>query len=562
MPLAKFLKKAKNISEPVLDGLPTNPHKLFDYLSTEVLAQYVDEQGLKFIRGAYEFAHKAHLGQKRKSGEHYIIHPVHVALTLAELRLDENTICAAILHDVVEDTHISEEKLIKHFGEDVATLVDGVSKIDKLDFYSKEQAEAENIRKMLLAMSKDIRVIIIKLADRLHNMRTLSSLRADKRRRISLQTLEIFAPIANRLGLYKWNTELQELCFKHIYPKRYKALVGAVKGRDGNRSAKVRKMRSDIQGAIDSASMYGKVAGRRKSVYSIYKKMVRKSLSFENLNDIYAFRILVDNVDDCYRALGVIHNHYKPIPGKFVDYIAIPKVNGYQSLHTVVFGPFGDNIEIQIRTEAMHQIAESGVAAHWIYKSGEENKAAESVDLSRQWLIDLLDPDRQSSNPAEFLEHLKTDLYADEVYVFTPKGGIKKMPRGATALDFAYAVHTGVGSKSSSAKINSKRALLSAVLNNGDHVEIITNDHSTPTLAQLNYTVTGRARSHIRSYLNTQSNDDARVIGKKLFKQALKVRSLRERFINDEKKQKLLTVLNINTWDELLIEIGRGHRVA
>jgi len=563
MPLAKLLKRAKPILESEINGLPTEPNKLFEYLFGKVLTDYVDEQGLQFIRSAYDFAYKAHYGQKRKTGEHYITHPLHVALTLAELRLDENTICAAILQDVIEDTNVSEGRLIQRFGEDVARLVDGVSKIDKLDFYSKEHTEAENIRKMLMAMSQDIRVIIIKLADRLHNMRTLSLLRADKQRRISLQTLEIFAPIANRLGLYKWNTELQELCFKYIFPKRYRALTAAVKERDGNRTAKVRKMRADIQGAIEQAGIYGHVAGRRKSTYSIYKKMVKKQLKFDSLNDIYAFRILVDNVDDCYRALGVIHNHYKPIPGRFIDYVAIPKANGYQSLHTIVFGPFGDNIEIQIRTEAMHQIAESGVAAHWMYKAeGDNSKAEESVNLSRQWLIDLLDPDRQSSNPAEFLEHLKTDLYADKVYVFTPKGSIKKMPRGSTALDFAYAVHTDVGSNSSSAIINSKRSLLSTVLNNGDHVNINTTEQSKPTLSQLNYAVTGRARSHIRAYLNAQSNDDALIIGKKLFKKALKLRSLKKRFISAEKKKALLKTLDIQTWDKLMIEIGRGERLS
>ncbi len=560
-------KQAKLKSEPTIanvdkDRLQVNPHKLFNRLCDKKLAEYLDKDALVLVRKAYAFANDAYHGHVRNKGEHFIIHPIHVATVLAELKLDENSICAAILYDVFDRGNVTHEDVSTSLNQDIAVLVDGISKINSLNFSTREQAEAENIRKMLMAMAKDIRVIIIKLGQRLHTMRTLDDLEDEKQRRVSLQTLEIFAPLANRLGLHHWNTEFQELCFKNIYPKRYNALVDAIKERDGNRSAKVRKMSADIQKSLDESGIYAHVTGRRKSPYSIYKKMVSKKRTFDQLNDLYAFRVLVDNVDDCYRALGVIHNHYKPIPGRFVDYIAIPKANGYQSLHTVVFGPFGDNIEVQIRTEGMHRAAEAGVAAHWLYKVDNSPRANESVNLSRQWLIDLLDPNSHSSNPTEFLEHLKTDLYVNQVYVFTPEGDIKKLPRGATALDFAYAVHTGVGSKSESAIINSQPALLSTELNNGDHVQIVTNKKAMPLLAWLNFAITGRARSQIRAFLNTQSSESALKIGKKLFKQELRNHGFSKKAVSDEKKQTLLSSLKIDEWSDLLIEIGRGNRIA
>lgn len=542
--------------------LQINPHKLFSRLCDKTLANYLDKDALVLVRKAYAFASDAYHGQARNLGEHFIIHPLHVATILAELKLDENSICAAILYDVLDKSDVSHEDVSLSLNEDIAQLVDGVSKINRLNFSTREQAEAENIRKMLMAMSKDIRVIIIKLGQRLHTMRTLSDLDDEKQRRVSLQTLEIFAPLANRLGLRQWNIEFQELCFKSIYPKRYNALVDAIKDRDGNRSAKVRKMNADIQKSLDESGIYSHVTGRRKSPYSIYKKMVSKKRSFDELNDLYAFRVLVDNVDDCYRAFGVIHNHYKPIPSRFVDYIAIPKANGYQSLHTVVFGPFGDNIEVQIRTEGMHRAAEAGVAAHWLYKTDDNPRSSEPVNLSRQWLIDLLDPNSHSSNPTEFLEHLKTDLYVDQVYVFTPNGDIKQLPRGATALDFAYAVHTGVGSKSESAIINSQDTILSTELNNGDYVQIVTNKKATPLLAWLNFAITGRARAQIRTHLNAQSSDSALKVGKKLFKQELRNHGFNKKAVTDDKKHTLLISLKINTWNDLLIEIGRGNRIA
>ena len=539
--------------------LPRSPHRAFNVLCNR-LSAYLDKDAISDIQRAYTYAHDAHYGQTRKSGEHYIMHPLEVADTLAELKMDQQTIQAALLHDVVEDTG-SQQKEIEHlFGKSVASLVDAVSKISQIHFESREHAEAENFRKMLLAMSQDIRVIIVKLADRLHNMRTLRVFKPEKQRRISQQTLNIYAPIANRLGLYQWSIELQDLCFLAIYPKRHDALTKALKARDGNRKAKVRKLQIAVQKVINDASIFGSVSGRRKSVYSIYKKMQRKKLSFEELKDIYGFRVIVDNVDDCYRSLGVIHNHYKPIPGRFSDYIAVPKANGYQSLHTVVFGPFGDNIEIQIRTEEMNRVAEAGVAAHWMYKlDGEE--AVKSQNLSRQWLIDLLDPDHQSSNPKEFLEHLKMDLYTDEVYVFTPKGDIKKLPHGSTALDFAYAVHTDVGSKCAGVKINGRLAPLSSVLSHGDQIEVMLSKTATPNLAWLNYAVTGRARSKISSYLKSQSSSDAHKLGKRLLTQAVRQRGFSKRSITAEQKRLVLQEFGLETWDQLLIDIGTGNRV-
>lgn len=537
-----------------------SPHSAFHALC-ERLATYLDKDAISNIQRSYTYAHDAHSGQTRKSGEHYIMHPLEVADTLVELKMDEQSIQAALLHDVLEDTSSQQQEIEHLFGQSVANLVDAVSKISQINFESREHAEAENFRKMLLAMSQDIRVIIIKLADRLHNMRTLGVFKPEKQRRISQQTLNIYAPIANRLGLYQWSTELQDLCFQVIHPKRHYALNKALKARDGNRKAKVRKLQAAIQKAINDSGIFGSVTGRRKNVYSIYKKMQRKQLSFEELIDIYGFRVIVDNVDDCYRSLGVIHNHYKPIPERFSDYVAVPKANGYQSLHTVVFGPFSDNIEIQIRTEEMNRIAEAGVAAHWMYKLGDK-ETIKAKNLSRQWLLDLLDPDHQSSNPKEFLEYLKMDLYTDEVYVFTPKGDIKKLPRGSTALDFAYAVHTDVGSKCAGVKINGQLAPFSSVLGNGDQVEVVLSKTAAPNIAWLNYAVTGRARSKISMYLKSQSSVDAHKLGKRLLTQAIRQRGItKKRLVTEKQKQVLLQEFGIDTWENLLIQIGTGNRV-
>ena len=539
-----------------------NSHTLFSQLCDKHLIEYLDSQALSNVHKAYMIAREAYQGHQRSDGVAFIIKALESARIISELKLDENSICAAILYDIYSKGSLSREDLQQAMNEDVASLVDGIAKINRLNFASREQAEAENIRKMLMATAKDVRVIIIKLAQRLDTMRGIGSLTEDKQRWVSSQTLEIYAPLANRLGLRHWSSELQELCFQQIYPKRYKALVDVIKERDGNRSAKVRKLREDIHKSITEAGILSEVSGRRKSPYSIYKKMVRKKRTFEQINDLYAFRVVVDNVDDCYRVLGVIHNCYKPIPGRFVDYVAIPKANGYQSLHTVVLGPFGDNIEIQIRTEGMHKVAEAGIAAHWLYKSDDIAKNTNPVNMSRQWLIDLLDPDNHSSNPAEFLEHLKTDLFVDRVYVFTPNGDIKKLPRGATALDFAYSVHTDVGSKSKIAIINSSEALLSTELRNGDHVRIVTDSQAEPKLSWLNFAVTGRARSQIHSYLNSQNSEAARKVGNKLFRRELDRRGLRKKDISVGVQKEFLAALNIETWEDLMVDIGRGNRIA
>ena len=518
------------------------------------LELYLPKEAVEDVYQAFLFAEICHRGQTRQSGELYIHHPIEVADTLVSLKMDSPTIMAALLHDVIEDSETTSEDLTEKFGADVTLLVDGVSKISQISFDSKEQAEAENFRKMLMAMSEDVRVIIIKLADRLHNMRTLGIMRADKQRRISKQTLEIYAPIAERLGLYQWARELQDLCFSYLYPKRYDAISKTIKKREGNRKLIVEKLSQSLDATLANAGIENyEVKGRRKSVYSIYKKMVNKSRSFDELYDIYGFRLIVNSISECYQVLGIIHNAYKPIHGRFHDYIAIAKSNGYQSLHTVVFGPLGDNIEVQIRTVEMDRIAESGVAAHWVYKTDDNTKVETSNHLARQWLLDLLDPSNQSGTPIEFLEHLKTDLYPDEVYVFTPKGDIKKMPRGSTALDFAYAVHTGVGTHSTGARINRTLASLPTVLNNGDSVEIITSDSSWPTTAWLNYAVTAKARTQIRNYLKQQTEEDALKLGKRLLAGATKQRLFGRKKIPNAVQEKLLKELGPVSYTHLTL---------
>ena len=412
-----------------------------------------------------------------------------------------------------------------------------------------------------MAMSEDIRVMIINLADRLHNMRTLEVMGAEKQRRISRQTLDIYAPIAERLGLYQWARELQDLCFQYLYPKRHSGISKAIKQREGNRKRIVEKLRQSLEQTMQSSSIENyTIRGRRKSVYSIYKKMLKKKRSFEELHDIYGFRIIVPTVEDCYRVLGIIHGRYKPIPGRFADYVAIPKTNGYQSLHTVVFGPLGNNVEVQIRTDTMDQVAEAGVAAHWVYKSDQEEPQP-STHLARQWLLDLLDPSHQPGNPIEFLEHLKTDLYPDEVYVFTPKGDIKKMPRGSTALDFAYAVHTDVGNHCTGARINRELATLPSVLHNGDSVEIITSKQSWPTAVWLNYAVTAKARTRILHYLKNQTREDALKLGKRLLAGATKRRMFGRYKVSRPVEAALLNNLGLESWSDLLVDIGLGYRL-
>ena len=526
----------------------------------DALRGYLDDGAVEEIYRAYLFGAEAHAGQQRQSGEPYIHHPVAVAEILTELRLDSRSIIAAILHDVIEDTPTPKEELETEFGQEVALLVDGVSKIGQIEFDSKEHAEAENFRKMLMAMSKDIRVILIKLADRLHNMRTLDALPLQKRRRVARQTMDIYAPIANRLGLYQWSRELQDLSFQYLYPNRYGAIERAIRKRQGNRKSVIKKLQSAIESELKSSGVEAEVIGRKKSVYSIYKKMLEKRKKFEDLQDIYGFRIIVNTLDDCYRVLGIVHSLYKPIPGRFRDYIAIPKANGYQSLHTLVFGAFGASLEVQIRTVEMNRTAEAGIAAHWIYKS-DKKSGVRTQELARQWLLDLLDTQRSSGNPGEFLEHLKIDLFPDEVYVFTHQGDIKKLPRGATALDFAYAVHTDVGNQCAGVRVNRELVSLPTVLHNGDHIEIITSANARPTASWLNYTVTGKARASIRHYLKKQQGHEAVKLGKRLLDHAIKNRRIGKIKLSTKVKKDLLDKLGVDSWDKLLEDIGLGKRL-
>ena len=525
------------------------------------LAHYLKPPDIERVQEAYQFSDKAHEGQYRDSGEPYISHPLAVARILADWHLDPQALMAALLHDVMEDTKVSKAEISKRFGKSVAALVDGLSKLAKIEFQSQQDAQAENFRKMLLAMARDVRVILIKLADRLHNMRTLDAVPQGKRRRISLETLEIYAPIANRLGLNNIYQELQELAFSHLYPLRYRVLAKATKAARGNRGQVVGKILEEIKQRLPEAGIKAEVTGREKHLYSIYKKMLEKNLSFSQVLDIYGFRVVVDKVPECYLTLGVLHSLYKPVPGKFKDYIAIPKVNGYQALHTTLIGPYGTPMEIQIRTRDMHRVAEAGVASHWLYKNTDAN-LNDLQHKTHRWLQSLLDIQSESGDPAEFLEHVKVDLFPDEVYVFTPKGKIMALPRGATAVDFAYAVHTQVGNRCVATKINYELVPLRTELKNGDRVEIITAPHANPNRAWLNYVKTGKARSHIRHFLKTTHYQESTELGEKLLDRALRVLEKDLGEIGDEQWEKLLRDTTAKSREELFADIGLGKRLA
>lgn len=472
------------------------------------------------VRTAFLFAEQAHRGQTRRSGEPYIHHPIAVAVILAGMRMDTQTIQGAVMHDVIEDTGINKSDLAKRFGDSVADLVDGVTKLGKVHFETSEEAQAENFRKMLLAMSRDIRVVLIKLADRLHNMRTMGVMVPEKRRRISRETLEIYAPIAQRLGINPIRIELEELAFAHLYPKRWHTLGEALRAARGHRKEVVAKIRATIEERLKQEQIPGLVKGREKHVYSIYQKMRKKHLPFSAVTDVYAFRIVVDRIDTCYRTLGLIHNLFKPVPGRFKDYIAIPKSNGYQSLHTVLFGPYGLPIEVQIRTEDMHRVAEAGLAAHWLYKSGEPS-ASGAQQQAHAWLQQLLELLQQGGDSREFLEHVKMDLFPDQVYVFTPKGKIMRLPQGATVIDFAYAVHTDIGDHCVAAKVNDQFVPLSTPLYNGAQVDIITAPSAAPNPGWLDFVVSGKARANIRARLKTIQYGEAEIMGRRLLDKAL-----------------------------------------
>ena len=522
---------------------------------------YLDPEHVEEIRRAYDFGAVAHDGQHRASGEPYIYHPLHVARILGEMRMDHETLVAALLHDVIEDTPTAKEQIAEDFGTQVADLVDGVSKLTQMSFETKAEAQAENYRKMLMAMTRDIRVILVKLADRLHNMRTLSALRSEKRRQIARETLDIYAPIANRLGLNNIRLELEDLGFAALYPKRHKVLATEVKMARGHRKQVVRKIERAIKTRLKQEELSGKVLGREKHLYSLYQKMHKKGLSFSEVLDVYAFRILLDSVDACYRVLGAVHNLYKPVPGKFKDYIAIPKGNGYQSLHTVLFGPYGVPLEVQIRTHEMHEVAESGIAAHWVYKNDDADGNVASK-RAREWLRELLEMQKKAGNSIEFIENVKVDLFPDQVYVFTPAGEIMDIQRGSTAVDFAYAVHTDVGNTCVAVKIDRRYAPLRTPLVTGQSVEVVTAPWGHPNPNWLNFVVTGKARANIRAYLKNLHQGEAVDLGKRLLNQSLTAEGLSLDQVPAETMESLLTEFGLEDQEALFEEVGLGKRIA
>ena len=525
----------------------------------KMLESYLDEDQVQDVYRAYLFGAEAHEGQRRVSGEPYIYHPIAAARILAELRLDHKTIVAAILHDVIEDTPTAKEQIADSFGTEVAELVDGVSKLTQIEFETQAEAQAENFRKMILAMVRDIRVILVKLADRLHNMRTLGVMPPDKRRRIARETLDIYAPIANRLGINALRVELEDLGFAALYPLRYKVLEKAVLASRGHRKEVLNKIEASIKRRVGQEGLQGRILSREKHLYSLYKKIRDKTLSFEETYDVYAFRIVVDEIDTCYRALGIMHNLFKPVPGKFKDYIAIPKANGYQSLHSILFGPYGVPIEVQIRTEEMDKIAESGVAAHWVYKGSEENIDQMNAG-AREWLRELLEMQTHAGDSLEFLENVKLDLFPDAVYVFTPAGEIMKLQHGATVIDFAYAVHTDVGNTCIASRVDRQLVPLRTVLRNGQTVEIVTAVGAHPSPAWLSFVVSAKARSNIRHYQKNLKREEAVELGRRMLERALGVFETSADKVPGKRVRALLDEYHLKTEEDLLVEIGLGRR--
>ncbi|MBM7038288.1 bifunctional GTP diphosphokinase/guanosine-3',5'-bis pyrophosphate 3'-pyrophosphohydrolase [Vibrio ulleungensis] len=532
---------------------------LFDSLK-DVAQDYLSEPQVEALRQSYVVAKDAHEGQTRSSGEPYIIHPVAVARILAEMRLDLETLQAALLHDVIEDTEVTKEELQEQFGTAVAELVDGVSKLDKLKFRDRKEAQAENFRKMVLAMVQDIRVILIKLADRTHNMRTLGALRPDKRRRIARETLEIYSPLAHRLGIHNIKSELEELGFEALYPNRYRVLKEVVKTARGNRKEMIARIHSELEGRLAECGLNAKVVGREKNLFSIYNKMKTKEQRFHTIMDIYAFRVIVDTADTCYRVLGQVHSLYKPRPGRMKDYIAVPKANGYQSIHTSMVGPHGVPVEVQIRTEDMDQMADKGVAAHWSYKSNSDRTGTTAQIKAQRWMQSLLELQQSAGNSFEFIENVKSDLFPDEIYVFTPKGRIVEMPVGATAVDFAYAVHTDVGNTCVGARVDRNPYPLSKALKNGQTVEIISAPGARPNAAWLNYVVTSRARAKIRQVLKTMRRDESIMLGRRLLNHALGRHNIDS--VYPQNLDHVLTELKLESVDDMLAAIGLGELMS
>ncbi|MCU7554762.1 bifunctional GTP diphosphokinase/guanosine-3',5'-bis pyrophosphate 3'-pyrophosphohydrolase [Alteromonas sp. ASW11-19] len=531
---------------------------LFEGLKQKI-AEYLPADRVTLVQEAFVLAHEAHDGQMRSSGDPYITHPVAVAGILADMHLDHETLMAALLHDVIEDTHYSQEDLAASFGDTVAELVEGVSKLEKIAFNSKQEAQAENFRKMMMAMVQDIRVILIKLADRTHNMRTLGALRPDKRRRIALETLEIYAPIAHRLGIHEVKNELEDLGFQAMYPMRHRALKSAVKQARGNRKEIIDNIRDELETRITEYGIAATVLGREKHLYSIYRKMKNKELMFNEVMDIYAFRIVVDTVDNCYRSLGAMHSLYKPIETRFKDYIAIPRTNGYQSLHTSLVGPHGIPVEVQIRTQAMDQMADKGVAAHWLYKEPGDSDTTAQL-RARKWMQSLLELQQSASSSFEFIESVKTDLFPDEIYVFTPDGRIIELPTGATAVDFAYAVHSDIGNTCVGVRVERRNYSLSKPLENGQTVEIITSPKAKPNANWLNFVVSARARTRIRQYLRKQHSEEAVNMGNRLLRHALGAVKLEN--IDQDDIERVVAETKHRDFDSLLVDIGLGNELS
>ena len=527
---------------------------------TNDLNDYMGNAQVDLVRRAYFYAEQAHDGQFRRTGEHYVSHPLAVAEILRAMHMDHQSLVAAMLHDVIEDTGITKKDIEGQFGETVANLVDGVSKLNKIEFSTRAEAQAENFQKMALAMAKDIRVILVKMADRMHNMRTLNVMSPEQQKRIARETLEIYAPIANRLGMHNIRMEFEERGFKALYPLRAPRIDAAVKSVSGYRKELVSQVQAALEACLKREGLPGRVLGREKHLYSIYRKMKEKRLSFREITDVFAFRIITDEVDTCYRVLGAVHSLYKPVPGKFKDYIAIPKVNGYQSLHTTLFGMHGVPIEIQIRTEEMDKMANNGIAAHWLYKSSDDTPNQSHI-RARQWVQDLLEMQKHAGNSLEFIEHVKTDLFPDEIYVFTPKGAILELPEGSTPVDFAYAVHTDVGNSCVACRINRRLAPLSQRLQSGQTIEIIASGNH-PNPAWLGFVVTGKARSNIRHFLKNQRRSEAIALGRRLLNKTLSSFGYHLSNIRKEKIGGLLEQTDFDVLDDLLEDIGLGNRMA
>ena len=525
------------------------------------LSSYLGKDQINNVRRAYYYAEQAHEGQIRHTGDAYVTHPLAVASILSEMHMDHQSLMAAMLHDVIEDTGVTKTAIKSQFGNTVADLVDGVSKLNKITFSSHAEAQAENFQKMAMAMAKDLRVILVKIADRLHNMRTLEVLTSDKRRRIGRETLDIYAPIANRLGMNNVRVEFEELCFTALYPMRERRISAAVKRVRGNRKEIVLQIQTSLEACLEREGLPGRTIGREKHLYSIYEKMRSKHKSFSEIMDVYAFRIVVDSVDACYRVLGAVHSLYKPVPGRFKDYIAIPKANGYQSLHTTLFGMHGVPIEIQIRTEEMEAMANNGIASHWLYKSSDDLPSNAHI-RAREWVNGLLDIQKHAGNSLEFIENVKIDLFPDEIYVFTPKGTIFELPAGSTAVDFAYAIHTDVGSSCVACRISRRLAPLSEPLQSGQTVEIITAPGTQPNPAWLSFVITGKARSNIRHHLKNQKYSESVALGRRLLNKALANFGSNLASVAKENINTVLNQTSLKSLDQLLEEIGLGNRMS